>query len=79
LAGNPSDYFSRLYFDMSGTRSLGAFQTALEMTDAKHILWGSDFPANQNFKDSLNVISQGVLTLDTRNLILGENFRAILL
>jgi len=79
LGQNPSDYFKRLYFDMSGTRSAGSLQTALEMTDVDHILWGSDFPANQNFKDSLNVISQGVLSTSDRNLILGENIRGLLL
>jgi predicted TIM-barrel fold metal-dependent hydrolase len=73
LGKNPGEYFSRLYFDMSGTRSVGALQCALEMTDAGHLLWGSDYPANQNFKDSLSVISQGILSLDQRNLILGEN------
>jgi len=78
LGKNPGEYFSRLYFDMSGTRSLGSLQTALEMTDAKHILWGSDFPANQNFKDSLGVINKGILSLDTRNFILGENLQSLL-
>jgi len=79
LGKNPSDYISQLYFDMSGTRSAGSLQTALEMTDVKHILWGSDFPANQNLKDSLSVISQGVLSLEQRNFILGENLRSMLL
>jgi predicted TIM-barrel fold metal-dependent hydrolase len=74
----PGDYFSRLYFDMSGTRSVGALQTALEMTDEKHILWGSDFPANANFKDSLNVVSRSILSLEQRNFILGENIQKIL-
>jgi len=78
LGKNPSDYFKNLYFDMSGTRSVGALQLALEVSDEKHILWGSDFPANQNFKDSLSVISQGILTLNTRNFILGENFLSLL-
>jgi len=78
LGKAPSAYFSRLYYDMSGTRSAGSLQTALEMTDAKHILWGSDFPANQNFKDSLNIISQGILSLEQRNLILGENIQKLL-
>ena len=78
LGQNPSEYFSRLYFDMSGTRSRGSLQAALEMTDAKHILWGSDFPANQNFKDSLSIISHGILDLEQRNLILGENLQGLL-
>ncbi len=79
LGKNPSEYFSHLYFDMSGTRSAGSLQTALEMTDVNHILWGSDFPANQNFEGSLSVISQDILSLEQRNLILGENFRSLLL
>ncbi len=78
LGKNPSDYFKNLYFDMSGTRSNGALQTALEMTDEKHIVWGSDFPANQNFKDSLGVLSQAILSTGTRNLILGENLNHLL-
>jgi len=78
LGKNPGEYFSRLYFDMSGTRSNGSLQSALEMTDEKHILWGSDFPANQNFKDSLSVISQSILSADKRNLILGENLSNLL-
>jgi predicted TIM-barrel fold metal-dependent hydrolase len=78
LGKNPGEYFSRLYFDMSGTRSRGALQTALEMTDVNHLLWGSDFPANQNFKDSLSVISQDILSANARNLILGENLKNLL-
>jgi len=78
LGKNPGDIFSSLYFDMSGSRSVGSLQTALEMTDAKHILWGSDFPANQNFKDSLSVVAQSILSLEQRNSILGENLRGLL-
>ena len=78
LGKSPSEYFNHLYFDMSGTRSIGSLQTALEMTDLNHILWGSDFPANQNFKDSLSVISQGILSTEQRNLILGQNLRNLL-
>jgi len=78
LGKSPSEYFSNLYFDMSGTRSAGSLQTALEMVDAKHILWGSDFPANQNFKDSLGVINNSILSLEKRNFILGGNLRSLL-
>lgn len=77
LGKTPGEFFKNLYFDMSGTRSHGSLQTALEMTGPNHILWGSDFPANQNFKDSLSVISQGILSLEQRNLILGENFKRL--
>ncbi|MDE1921576.1 MAG: amidohydrolase [Candidatus Omnitrophica bacterium] len=78
LGKTPGEYFSRLYFDMSGTRSAGALQTALEMTDVNHILWGSDFPANQNLKDSLSVVSKHILSAEQRSLILGENMHKLL-
>lgn len=77
LGKTPSQYFSNLYFDMSGTRSKAALQGALEVTYASHILWGSDYPANQNLKDSLGVINESILNINTRNLILGENFRTL--
>ena len=77
LGKNPSAYFKNLYFDMSGTRSPAALQGALEMTDIQHVLWGSDYPANANFKDSLGVISQTILSASQRNYILGKNSEKI--
>ena len=62
---------------MSGTRSPAALQGALEMTDIQHVLWGSDYPANANFKDSLGVISQTILSASQRNYILGKNSEKI--
>ncbi len=79
IGKNPGAFLSQLYFDMSGTRSAGSLQTALEMTDVQHILWGSDFPANQNLKDSLNVVSQSILSTEQRNFILGANFQNLAL
>ncbi len=78
LGQNPSVFFKNLYFDMSGTRSNAALQAALEVTDVSHILWGSDFPANQNFKDSLGVINCALLSLPDRNFILGQNLSRLL-
>ncbi len=78
LGKTPGEYFKNLYFDMSGTRSVGSLQTALEMTDANHILWGSDFPANQNFKDSLGIVSQHILSQELRERILGKNLQGLL-
>ena len=63
---------------MSGTRSKAALQAALEVVDTSHIVWGSDFPANQNFKVSLNVITQDVLNNNQRNFLLGDNMQGLL-
>ncbi len=74
----PSEFFSNLYFDTSGSKSKASLLAALELTDCHHILWGSDFPANQNFKDSLGVISNTVLSVQERNSLFGYNFARLM-
>lgn len=61
LSKLPGDYFRNLYFDTSGTKSKGALQCALEVTDAAHILFGSDFPANQNVLQSVAVVQNATI------------------
>ncbi len=78
ISKNPSEYFSNLYFDTSGSKSKASLLAALEMVNYHHILWGSDFPANQNLKDSLGVISHTILSAQERNCLLGHNFGRLL-
>ena len=78
ISKNPSEFFSNLYFDTSGSKSKASLLAALELTDTHHILWGSDFPANQNMKDSLGVISQTILSQQERNSLFGHNFKRLL-
>jgi predicted TIM-barrel fold metal-dependent hydrolase len=78
ISKNPSEFFANLYFDTSGSKSKASLLGALEVTDIHHILWGSDFPANQNLKDSLGVISQTVLSLQERNSLFCLNFQRLL-
>jgi len=66
----PSEYFKNLYFDISGTKSLAALQCALEVTDASHIMFGSDFPANQNVPQSIATIHEAPLPDDVKTEIL---------
>jgi len=58
----PGEYFKNLYLDTSGSKSAASLLCALEVTDAQHILFGSDFPANQNIEDSLKVIHEAPLS-----------------
>ena len=74
----PGEYFRNLYFDTSGSKSPASLSGALEVTDIAHILWGSDFPANQNFTDSLGVISQTLLSSRERGMVLGGNLTRLL-
>ena len=78
ISKNPSDFFSNLYFDTSGSKSKASLLGALELTDIHHILWGSDFPANQNLKDSLGVIGSTVLSAQERNCLFSRNFELLL-
>lgn len=73
ITKQPSEFFKNLYFDMSGSRSAASLSVALEMTDAEHICWGSDFPANKNFAGSLAVISSQILSTENRVRISGAN------
>ena len=74
----PGEFFRNLYFDMSGSKSPAVLQAALEVTDASHILWGSDFPANQDAPGSLETVRQSALSQKEKNGILGDNLRLLL-
>ncbi len=78
LTKPPGEYFKNLFFDMSGSRSAASLAGALEMTDASHILWGSDYPANQDFSASLSVISASIFSSMERQNICGANVLRLL-
>ncbi len=73
LGRTPGEYFRNLYFDISGSRSPGSLICALEMTDADHILWGSDFPANQDMRGSARFIEKSSLKAEEKEKILYRN------
>lgn len=74
----PSEYFKNLYFDMSGSASSGTFVAALEVVDASHLLWGSDFPANRNFSGSLGAVQSATLSQAQKYSIQGKNILNLL-
>jgi predicted TIM-barrel fold metal-dependent hydrolase len=74
LSKLPSEYFKNLYFDMSGSKSPASLAAALEVVNAEHILWGSDFPASQNFAGSLEVVEKSSLAEYDKASIRGQNF-----
>jgi len=74
LAQPPSEYFKNLYFDTSGSGSAASLLCALELTDPAHILWGSDYPANQNMAASIEVIEKSALSSAQKSSIFADNF-----
>ncbi len=69
----PSACFQNLYFDTSGSKSWGSLVCALEVVDSQHILFGSDYPANQNIRASLAMITQSSLSQKDQDAILHQN------
>ncbi len=66
----PSEYFKNLYFDTSGSKSVGSLLAALELVDASHVLFGSDFPANQNLEQSIAAIENfSFAKINPRNIL----------
>lgn len=73
LESLPSHYLKNLYFDTSGSQSFGALSCALESVDSRHILFGSDYPANQRLADSIAMITQSGLSASEQQRILSRN------
>jgi predicted TIM-barrel fold metal-dependent hydrolase len=78
LQQNPGQYFQNLFFDTSGSRSAASLYCALEVTDAKHICFGSDFPANQTLADSISVVETSALSDENKSSILASNLLSLL-
>lgn len=72
LGQPPSFFFKNLYFDTSGSKSLGSLQCMLEVADADHIVFGSDFPANQNLTSSISALKESSLCDDQVEAILNN-------
>ena len=74
----PGEYFKNLYLDTSGSRSEASLLCALEVVDPSHILFASDFPANQDFSGSVAVINNAPLEDDEKAAILSQNMMSLL-
>lgn len=74
----PSEYFKNLFFDTSGSKSLASLLCALELVDASHVLFGSDFPANQDVFSSVKVFSSPSIPPQVKSQILGNNLLQLL-
>jgi len=73
LSKLPSEYFKNLYFDTSGSKSSASLLCMLEVVDASHILFGSDFPANQNLAASIQCVSDSSLSNADKSVILSSH------
>ncbi len=73
LSKLPSEYFKNLYFDTSSSKSPASLACALEVTDAGHILFGSDFPANQGVAEAISCVGQSAFPEENKRKILNND------
>ena len=78
LRALPSDCLKRVCVDVSGTTSPSIIECALEMFDADHVLWGSDYPGNSKASESIVNIEELNVPDSYKAAILGENSKRII-
>ena len=72
LGGMPSSILKKAYVDLSGIKSKKTIEVALELFSEDHIIFASDYPANQDVKSQLNALSD--FDKNTKEKILSKNF-----
>ncbi len=78
LQAKPTELLKNIYVDTSGDTTRANFQAALELLGAKHILWGSDWPAKKNIVSGIEVVKGLDISNEDKNNILGGNLEQIL-
>ncbi|MFA5039398.1 MAG: amidohydrolase family protein [Candidatus Omnitrophota bacterium] len=73
LKGLPSEHLKNIYVDTGGDKTLANYLSSLELVGPKHMVWGSDYPAKKNIKESMEVLERLPITQEDRRDILGEN------
>jgi len=79
LKGNPTDFLKNIYVDTSGEKKRANFDAALELLGAKHILWGSDYPAKKDSVVSIEAVRDLNISEEDKQGILGGNLEKLLL
>ncbi len=77
LGALPSEIFQKIYVDTSGVKSVSMLNMALETFSSARILWGSDFPAKRDLKESIGTIEKLEIKLEEKEAILGRNLEGI--
>ncbi|MCM8782391.1 MAG: amidohydrolase family protein [Candidatus Omnitrophica bacterium] len=78
LGGLPTDFLRNIYVDTSGDKEKTNFLSALNLLGADHILWGSDWPAKKEIRDSMAAVENLEISSVEKQGILGENLEKIL-
>lgn len=78
LKSKPTEQLKNIYVDTSGDTTLTNLLAALNLLGAKHILWGSDWPAKKDVSSSIKAVKDLNISQDDKQNILGRNLERIL-
>jgi len=73
----PSEIFKALYCDTSAAKMPRALDMARDMFGVKHLLWGSDWPANKDIKGSIQTVRDLGISEEEKEDILGGNLEGL--
>ncbi|MBI3354968.1 MAG: amidohydrolase [Nitrospirae bacterium] len=73
----PTEFLKQLYVDTSGAVSKSIIQCGIDTFGAENILWGSDYPANKNVRQSIDAIEDLDLPDEKKIMILSRNAERI--
>jgi len=77
LQALPSEYFKNIYVDTSGDTTKANFLLSLDLMGAKHILWGSDWPAKKDIASGIKAVKDLDIPKDDKQNILGGNLEKL--
>jgi predicted TIM-barrel fold metal-dependent hydrolase len=73
----PTEFLKQLYVDTSGAVSKTILQCAIECFGHENILWGSDYPANKNVRQSIDAVLDMEISDEKKAGIVGRNAERI--
>ncbi|OGX43249.1 MAG: hypothetical protein A3G37_01085 [Omnitrophica WOR_2 bacterium RIFCSPLOWO2_12_FULL_46_30] len=77
LGKAPSELLKNMYCDTGAVKSGNILKMALDMFGPKHLLWGSDYPANKDIDGALDTIKELDIIEEDKKNILGLNLERI--
>ncbi|MFH1045571.1 MAG: amidohydrolase family protein [Candidatus Omnitrophota bacterium] len=73
----PTDILKNVFVDTSGTTSPAILEMAIGFFGPARVLWGSDFPAKKDLKESITVLEHSAGTIEDRENMLAGNLMNI--
>jgi predicted TIM-barrel fold metal-dependent hydrolase len=73
LGSRPSEILKKVFVDISGVKSTSLLNMALDFFGRRHIIWGSDFPAQKNPVESINALQNLDIQREAKEDMLGGN------